>query len=81
MGEYGITCNAVRPDYVDTNTGAQDSKIEDYHKKTIAKISSKRLVSTREVSGLVKYLLQVKSPFINGSVLTIDGGLSCHAGI
>lgn len=77
-GIYGITCNAVCPGYVQTGMGAQNKHME---QKIIEKTPSARIANPKEIADLVAYLIKDESSFINGSVITIDGGLSCHVGI
>jgi 3-oxoacyl-[acyl-carrier protein] reductase len=79
-GAFGITCNAICPGYVDTRMGVQD-RISNHHNKVIEKTPSGRIAKPEEVADLVAYLVKEESSFINGSIITIDGGLSCHVGI
>lgn len=80
-GQYGITCNAICPGYVDTRMGVQNSKVEDHYQKIIEKTPLGRLAHPKEIASLVKYLTQDEASFINGSIFTIDGGLSCNVGV
>lgn len=80
-GQYGITCNAICPGYVDTAMGVQDDKVLEHYKKVIAKTPEGRIAKPIEIADLVNYLMKDEASFINGSVLTIDGGLTCHVGI
>jgi 3-oxoacyl-[acyl-carrier protein] reductase len=79
-GAYGITCNAVCPGYVDTNMGIQD-QITNHYKKVIEQTPLARIAKPHEIADLVAYLIKDESSFINGSILTIDGGLTCHVGV
>ncbi|MBA3661093.1 MAG: SDR family oxidoreductase [Gammaproteobacteria bacterium] len=79
-GAYGITCNAVCPGYVDTSMGVQNS-ISDHEKKIIAKTPLARIALPDEIADLVIHLIKDESAFINGSIIPIDGGLTCHVGI
>lgn len=80
-GEYGITCNAVCPGYVDTIMGIQTKDVKNHRKKIIKKTPTARVAHPDEIANLVVHLIKDESSFINGSILTIDGGLSCHLGI
>lgn len=80
-GQYGITCNAVCPGYVDTSMGVQDNKIEAHYKKIVAKTPLGRIAKPIEIANIIAYLVKDESSFINGSILTIDGGLTCHVGV
>lgn len=80
-GEYGITCNAVCPGYVDTAIGVQDDGIKDHHKNIIVKTPAGRIAKPNEIANIVAHLVKDESSFINGSILTIDGGLTCHVNV
>ena len=80
-GKYGITCNAVCPGYVDTAQGVQDDKVTDHHKNIILKTPTGRIAKPQEIANIVLHLIKDESSFINGSILTIDGGLTCHVGV
>lgn len=79
-GAYGVTCNAICPGYVDTLMGIQGDKIQNHYKKVIEKTPLGRIATPEEVANLVSYLIKDESNFISGSVITIDGGLTCHIG-
>jgi len=78
---YGVTCNAICPGYVNTPMGAQDSKQENHRLKIIDKIPLHRIAEPDEIAHCVNYLISKEAGYISGSVLTIDGGLSCHIGL
>jgi len=80
-GAYGITCNAVCPGYVDTIMGIQEEAISGHKQSVISKTPLARLAQPSEIGSLVKRLIHDELFFINGSVITIDGGLTCHVGI
>ncbi len=80
-GRYGITCNAVCPGYVDTALGVQDDKIKNHHENVTAKTPAGRIAEPHEIANIVVHLIKDESSFINGSILTIDGGLTCHVGV
>lgn len=80
-GTYGITCNAICPGYVNTPMGAQDAKQENHRLKIIDKIPLNRIAEPDEIAHCVNYLISKEAGYISGSVITIDGGLSCHIGL
>lgn len=80
-GAYGITCNAICPGYVETNMGIQSDQIDKHLEKVIGKTPSGRIAKPYEIADLVVHLTKDESSFINGSILTIDGGLTCHLGL
>lgn len=80
-GAYGITCNAVCPGYVGTAMGLQDSLVNGHSRRVIDATPAQRIAKPSEVANLVKFLVGPDADFINGAVMTIDGGLSAHVGV
>lgn len=80
-GKYGITCNAICPGYVNTDMGAQDDKVDNHSRTVINRTPLGRMASTLDIAYLVEFLISDKASFINGSIITIDGGLTADIGI
>ena len=80
-GAYGVTCNAICPGYVNTVQGVQDDKVKNHYESVIAKTPVGRVAQPSEIANIVSYLVRDETSFINGSVLTVDGGLTCHVGV
>ncbi len=80
-GGSGITCNAICPGYVATNMGSQDDKIDNHKQKILNRTPIKRMATSEEIASLVNHLINENSGFINGSIITIDGGLTADIGI
>ena len=80
-GAYGITCNAICPGYVGTEMGLQDGEVDDHTKRVLSATPAGRIARPEEIASLVRYLVGPDSSFMNGSVLTIDGGLTSHVGV
>ncbi|MCW8407718.1 SDR family oxidoreductase [Legionella sp. PATHC035] len=80
-GEHGITCNAICPGYVNTRMGVQDNEINNHMEKVIHLTPARRIATPQEIAELANYLIGDEAAFINGSSITIDGGLSCHVGV
>ena len=80
-GGHGITCNAVSPGYIDTRMGAQAEAGDDHRLRIERRTPAGRLGRPEEVAGLVAWLLGPDSAYVNGAVMTIDGGLSADVGI
>jgi len=80
-GNFGITCNAICPGYVDTQMGIQNNAVNEHLKKVVAKTPAGRIAMPDEIASLVDYLISDDASFINGASLTIDGGLTCHVGV
>jgi NAD(P)-dependent dehydrogenase (short-subunit alcohol dehydrogenase family) len=84
LGPRGFTVNAVAPGQVATGmnrrdlglTGtragrAPDELLRDHLER---RVPARRLGTPEEVAGLFAYLAASESAFVNGAVLTIDGG-------
>ena len=70
-GAKGVTVNCVSPGYVDTQM------LEGYSIGELAKlVPNRRLATPEEVAAAVAFLISDESGYINGSTLTIDGGLT-----
>jgi 3-oxoacyl-[acyl-carrier protein] reductase len=80
-GPYGITCNAICPGYVDEGMGIHEDQVKDHYQRVMRKSPIKRLAQANEIAELVHYLIGPSASYINGSALTIDGGLSSHIGL
>ncbi len=77
-GEHGITCNAVCPGYIDTSMAHQD---EVDASKIVARTPAGRLGTSAEVADAVAWLVSDEARFVNGAVLTVDGGLVADLGV
>lgn len=73
LGSRGITTNLVQPGPVDTDMNPADGPHADYQRQHIA---LGHYGTATDVAGLVSFLAGPESGFINGSALTIDGGLN-----
>ena len=69
----GITSNVVCPGYINTEMVA--SIREDILKTIIDTIPNKRLGESDEIANMVQYLTSDKASYINGSTISINGGL------
>ena len=69
---YGkkININAIASGGVDSNIN------KNFKTKMLINIPKKRMMKTEELFGVIELLCSSKSSYINGSVITIDGGYS-----
>jgi 3-oxoacyl-[acyl-carrier protein] reductase len=76
VGDKNITCNAICPGYIETNL--INSEFYSISKRTqlIQKIPKRRFGRPEEIAQLILFLIGTNSEYINGSTITIDGGLS-----
>ncbi|AAT43033.1 SDR family oxidoreductase [Picrophilus oshimae] len=74
-GPKGIRTVAIAPGlFYSENTWRNFGISEDIEKIAVEKTPLKRLVTKSEVSNLAAYLISDMASFINGEVITIDGG-------
>ena len=72
LAPYNIRVNAVAPGFVDTEW--QKSKPEEIRASIAGKISLKRFCRPEEIAEL--YLTVIEHPYLNGSIISADGGYS-----
>ncbi|GAA0613623.1 2,4-dienoyl-CoA reductase [Virgibacillus siamensis] len=73
--KYGIRVNAIAPGPIE-RTGGADKLFESEKaaKRTIDSVPLKRLGTPEEIAGLADFLFSEQAAFINGEVITMDGG-------
>lgn len=73
--KYGIRVNAIAPGPIE-RTGGADKLFESTKdvERTIASVPLKRLGKPEEIASLAYYLLSDEAGYINGEVITMDGG-------
>ncbi|PTL37738.1 glucose 1-dehydrogenase [Alkalicoccus saliphilus] len=72
--DYGIRCNAVAPGAVQTNIGSTIDNPNPLGGKAIAKAGEPPLGQAEEIASVMLFLASEDSSFINGAVVTADGG-------
>ncbi len=76
LAKRGITSAIVRPGYVDAGRGIK--YLSEKGDQLLEKIPTKRMIDCNEVVGTILFLTSEEARSINGTVVTIDGGLmSC----
>ena len=80
-GEAGITANAICPGYIKTKMGANDSKVDDYTRKVLNRTPTATIGEPSQIADAVAFLLGGSSSYMNGSFVTIDGGITADVGI
>jgi 3-oxoacyl-[acyl-carrier protein] reductase len=68
--KYGITCNAVLPGWIETDTQSAHEKLQGM------KTPLARNGKTEEIAGLVGWLASESSGYMTGQALIVDGGNS-----
>jgi len=74
VGSRGITVNAVAPGFIDTEMTQQLD--EKWRQELIRRIPAGHLGSPRDVAEAVAFLASEEARYINGHVLTVDGGMT-----
>jgi len=75
VARRGVTVNAVAPGLVDTGF------VETMNDEWGQAMPSRRVAQPQEVAALIRYLASQDAAYVNGAVLTIDGGLSAGLAI
>ena len=70
-GKNGITCNALCPGYIKTSMLENN----EFNNELIERIPMQRLGTSAEIAKLVAFLIGQESHYLNGSIITADGGL------
>ena len=80
-GGSGITANAICPGYIRTQMGANDSQVDDYMCKVLNRTPTATVGEPSQVADVVAFLLSKTNSYMNGSFVTVDGGISADVGI
>ena len=74
LSSFNIRVNAVAPGL--TNTDMMNSSTDEkYLKETIGRTSLKRIAEPSEIANSVLFLTSDLSSYVNGQVISVDGGL------
>lgn len=77
--KYGIRVNAIAPGPIERTGGAERLWVsEEVAKRTLESVPLGRLGTPEEIAGLACYLLSDEASYINGAVMTMDGGQHLH---
>ena len=77
VGSRNITVNAVAPGFIEVDGGGMTASMTDEQRgQVLSNIPAGRFGSADDVAGAVLYLVSPGASYVNGQVLTIDGGLT-----
>lgn len=73
--KYGITVNAIAPGPIENTGGAQKLTLsEEARQRTLDSVPLGRTGQPEEIAGLARFLFSSDADYINGEVITMDGG-------
>jgi 3-oxoacyl-[acyl-carrier protein] reductase len=70
VGRRSVTVNAVAPGFVETEL------TEGIGRELLAAVPARRAGSPEEVAACVRFLTSEEASYVNGALLTVDGGLT-----
>lgn len=74
-GKYGIRVNAIAPGPIERTGGSEKLFLsEEAAKRTVQSVPLQRLGKPEEIAELAYFLFSDKASYINGEVVTMDGG-------
>jgi 3-oxoacyl-[acyl-carrier protein] reductase len=77
LGPFGITVNSVAPGFIRSNPATEkqwDSYGADGQRALVDRIAMKRLGSAQDIANAVIFFASDLASFVNGQVLSVDGG-------
>ncbi|MGI8314071.1 2,4-dienoyl-CoA reductase [Halobacillus mangrovi] len=73
--KYGIRANAIAPGPIERTGGADRLfESEEAAKRTLSSVPLGRLGTPEEIAGLARFILSEEASYMNGEVVTLDGG-------
>lgn len=77
--KYGIRVNAIAPGPIERTGGAERLWVsKEAAKRTLDSVPLGRLGTPEEIAGLAYYLLSDEASYMNGAIVTMDGGQHLH---
>ena len=76
LGPKGITVNAIAPGYVATELNTALIANKEFNEWVCRRTPLGRWAEPREIGGAAVFLASDAASYVNGHVLTVDGGIS-----
>jgi gluconate 5-dehydrogenase len=76
LGPHGVTCNAIAPGYIATELNRALIDDTEFHRFVTARAPVGRWGRPEEVAAAAVFLASDEAGYVNGHVLTVDGGIS-----
>lgn len=76
LGPQGIRCNGIAPGFFRTETNAEMIDDPDVNHWVDLRVPLKRWGNPSEVAGAAVFLASPAASYVNGHILTVDGGVS-----
>jgi gluconate 5-dehydrogenase len=74
LGQHGITANALAPGFIATEFTRALQDDETFTRNMLARVPSGRWGEPGDLAPAIIYLASPAGAFVNGSILTVDGG-------
>jgi gluconate 5-dehydrogenase len=76
LGPAGVTCNAIAPGYFETEINRDLLKDENFVRFVNERTPLRRWGRPEELAGAALYLASPAASYVNGHLLTVDGGMT-----
>lgn len=76
LGSKGVTCNAIAPGYFETELNAELMKNTEFVKYVTDRTPLRRWGKPEELAGAAFFLASPAASYVNGHLLTVDGGMT-----
>lgn len=74
LAEHGVQVNAIAPGYVATALTSTTRNDPEKNREVIDRVPAGRWAEPEDLMGALVFLASPASDFVNGHVLTVDGG-------
>ena len=77
LGKYNVQCNAICPGFIATDMNAGQRVNAGFTDKITARTPAGRWGDSSDLMGTVVFLASPASDYINGWMISVDGGFTC----